>query len=136
MVLQPVFVGAAVVLLVAIPFVPELFPTRIRTIAFGISYNLGVCYFGGLGPVICEILFLASFAFLVMAVDVFPRRRAVATVGAGAANRCMVLPPLNDLNGRSSRHCDLFLIFLLPKFYWFLSRVGRAVRQRFHLRPS
>ena len=58
MVLQPVFVGAAVVLLVAIPFVPELFPTRIRTIAFGMSYNLGVCYFGGLGPVICEILLL------------------------------------------------------------------------------
>ena len=39
-------------------FVPELFPTRIRTIALGMSYNLGVSYFGGLGPVICEILLL------------------------------------------------------------------------------
>ena len=41
-------------------FVVELFPTDVRNTAVGISYNLGFAIFGGLSPVMAEVLLSAS----------------------------------------------------------------------------
>eukprot|EP00405_Crypthecodinium_cohnii_P016027 CAMPEP_0206461706 /NCGR_PEP_ID=MMETSP0324_2-20121206/25529_1 /ASSEMBLY_ACC=CAM_ASM_000836 /TAXON_ID=2866 /ORGANISM="Crypthecodinium cohnii, Strain Seligo" /LENGTH=498 /DNA_ID=CAMNT_0053933695 /DNA_START=101 /DNA_END=1597 /DNA_ORIENTATION=+ len=38
-------------------FVVELFPTHVRNTAVGISYNLGFAVFGGLSPLMAEVLF-------------------------------------------------------------------------------
>ncbi|CAE7644349.1 proP [Symbiodinium pilosum] len=38
-------------------YVAEMFPTRTRNLGVGISYNIGISFVGGFGPVFCSTLF-------------------------------------------------------------------------------
>mmetsp|Transcript_37849 Transcript_37849/g.102447 ORF Transcript_37849/g.102447 Transcript_37849/m.102447 type:complete len:358 (-) Transcript_37849:252-1325(-) len=99
------FVGTVIFL-----FVSELFPTSVRGVAMGISYNVGFSLFGGLGPVLAEASlgisadgpgFLLSLGGLIsastVAVALFLKRRGVVQLA-----HVRPLPYFSFLDARDS----------------------------------
>ena len=87
-------------------FCTELFPIEIRSVGLGLSYNLGFCLFGGLGPTLATVL----------ASEVTPFGPGILTSVAGVISVMSVLIALWSYE-RRHRRASLMVVHIRDEPY-------------------